>query len=86
MAYLDLQPASAVSAAEDFSFAEPPSVIAPRHVDEWFVDLERDLEGVEVIQLIGQEWLHPDSLRVHVEALLAKLSRRGVRIDRRATG
>ena len=82
MAYLDLQSASASAPGSDgFSFAEPPAVVPARTLDEWFGDLERDLAGVEVIQLLGAEWLHPDALRRQVDELLRRLSQRGVRVE-----
>lgn len=87
MAYLDIASARpAVPPADELSFAEPPAVMPARSVEDWFGDLERDLEDAEVLELVGKEWLKPDALRRHVDALVETLSRRGVRIEDSSRG
>lgn len=81
MSYLDLQAASDPPPSPDGpSFAEPPATLPHRHVDDWLRDLESQLADVDVIRVVGEEWLRPDDLRAHVAALLDRLAKRGVRI------
>jgi hypothetical protein len=83
MAYLDAQSAPAAPPDSDGpSFAEPPAVHPPRDVDDWLRDLESQLSDVDVITVSGEEWLRPQALREPIEALLDRLSARGIRIDR----
>ena len=83
MSYLDLQAGSAVSTAVNGPcFAEPPAVLPKRDIDEWLRDIEAQLKDVDVIRVVGIEWLRPDDLRARIDALLDRLGRRGVRIER----
>ena len=81
MSYLDLQAASdPVPSIDGPSFAEPPATLPQRNIDDWLRDLESQLADVDVIRVVDKEWLRPDDLRAHVEALLDRLAKRGVRI------
>ncbi len=83
MQYLDLQLTAepAPLADPDPCFGEPPAVFAPRSAAEFFGDLEEQLARAEVVRLVNPEWLRPADLRDAVDAILARLSRRGVRIE-----
>jgi len=84
MSYLDLQAGSATESRqiEGPSFAEPPAILPKRDIDEWLSDIEVQLNDVDVVRVVGEEWLRPTELQAHIDALLDRLARRGVRIER----
>jgi hypothetical protein len=84
MAYLDLQTATNPSAPreDELSFAEPAAIRRERDVGEWLRDLQAQLGEAEIVTVVGEEWLRPASLRAHVDAILATLAGRGVRVER----
>jgi hypothetical protein len=82
MLFLDSQAVDPSPPDDGPSFAEPPAMLPGRDVDEWLCDLEFQLATVEVIRVIGPEWLRPDDLRRRIDALLHRLEMRGIRIER----
>jgi len=84
MLYLDSRSESVTAPAplDGPSFAEPSATSLPqRSVEDWLRDLDSQLTDVDVIRVSGAEWLRPEALRSQVEALLQRLSTRGVRIE-----
>ncbi len=84
MAYLDLQTAATEQPEPDtgFSFAERAAIRPARDLDEWLRDLEAQLADADVVNVAGEEWLRPDGLRAHIDVMLERLTRLGVRIER----
>ena len=56
---------------------EPPTAIETESVAELFVDLERSLEGVDVLRVVDRQWLGEGHLRREVEARTEAFRRRG---------
>jgi hypothetical protein len=84
MSYLDLQAGSAPEATpiDGPSFAEPAAILPHRDIDDWLSDIEAQLKDVDVVRVVGEEWLRPTELQAHIDAVLDRLARRGVRIER----
>src|SRR6476659_6509432 len=84
MSYLDLQAGAAPASTpvDGPSFAEPPANLPQRDIAEWLGDIEAQLNDVDVVRVVGLEWLRPIELLAHIDALLDRLARRGVRIER----
>jgi hypothetical protein len=60
---------------------EPPTVFDERTTRQLFDNLERDLEGVEVLRVVDARWLAGDELRSEFEALLVSFRSRGGRVE-----
>ena len=65
----------------DASAGEPPAVFDQRTTRQLFDNLERDLEGVDVLRVVDARWLASDDLRREFEALLASFRSRGGRVE-----
>ena len=50
---------------------EPTAVFDRRTTRQLFDDLERDLEGIDVLRVVDARWLAGDDLKREFEALLA---------------
>ncbi len=49
---------------------EPPAVFEMRTTDQVFADLERDLRDVDLVRVIGIEWLGDRELKGRLDAVL----------------
>jgi len=56
---------------------EPPTAIETETVDDLFQDLERSLEGADVLRVLDRKWLGEGDLRREVEARVDAFRRRG---------
>ena len=62
---------------------EPPPVFSGRATDSLFGALARQLDGTDVLQISGTEWLAVDGLGEHVNRLLVGFRRRGGKVEYR---
>ena len=62
---------------------EPPPVFSGRATDSLFGALARQLDGTDVLQISGAEWLAVDGLGEHVNRLLVGFRRRGGKVEYR---
>lgn len=60
---------------------EPPLAVASETSGELFEELERRLSGVEVLRVIGPEWLAGEDFRREVESRIEAFRRRGGRVE-----
>jgi hypothetical protein len=65
----------------DPSAGEPPATFGHRTTRQLFDNLERDLEGVDVLRVVDARWLAGDDLRRELESLLASFRSRGGRVE-----
>ncbi len=49
---------------------EPPAVFDVRTTEQVFADLERDLRGVDLVRVVGAEWLASPELNGRLESVL----------------
>ena len=49
---------------------EPPAVFDARTTEQVFADLERDLRGVDLVRVVGAEWLASPELKGRLESVL----------------
>jgi hypothetical protein len=61
--------------------AEPPAELTVRTTDQLFGEIERQLQGADVLRLVDEEWLVADDYRHHVERVLAAFRGRGGRVE-----
>ena len=61
--------------------AEPPAELTVRTADQLFGEIERQLQGADVLRLVDEEWLVVDDYRHHVERVLAAFRGRGGRVE-----
>ena len=62
---------------------EPPSEWTARTTEQLFDEIERQLQGADVLRLVETEWLVVDDYRRHVERVLAAFRGRGGRVESR---
>ena len=67
--------------ADEPWIGEPPRVVSGRTMTALFQDLERDLEGVDVLRLVDMRWLASEDLRRQLEAVLGAFRARGGRVE-----
>ena len=60
---------------------EPPAVFDTRTAEQVFAELERDLRGVDVVRVVGTEWLASSELKGPVESILTAFRAAGGRIE-----
>jgi len=65
----------------DPSAGEPPAVFGRRTTGQLFDNLERDLEGIDVLRVVDARWLAGNDLRSELEALLGSFRSRGGRVE-----
>ena len=68
-------------AAPEHGEAEPPAELTVRTTDQLFGEIERQLQGADVLRLVDEEWLVVDDYRYHVERVLAAFRGRGGRVE-----
>jgi hypothetical protein len=60
---------------------EPPAVFEARSTEQVFTDLERDLHGVDLVRIIGSEWLADPDLKGRLDAVLRAFRAAGGQIE-----
>jgi hypothetical protein len=60
---------------------EPPAVFDTRTTEQVFADLERDLRGVDLVRVVGAEWLGAPELKGRLESVLTAFRAAGGRIE-----
>jgi len=69
-----------LSGVEPFE-GEPPAVFETRTTEQVFADLERDLRGVDLVRVVGAEWLASPDLKGRLESVLTAFRAAGGRIE-----
>jgi hypothetical protein len=80
MRVVDTQLVSA-PASVDPGEGEPPAVFDTRTTEQVFADLERDLRGVDLVRVVGAEWLASPELKGRLESVLAAVRAAGGQIE-----
>jgi hypothetical protein len=60
---------------------EPPAVFDTRTIEQMFADLERDLRGVDLVRVVGAEWLAAPELKGRLESVLRAFRAAGGRVE-----
>ena len=60
---------------------EPPAVFETRTTEQMFADLERDLRGVDLVRVVGAEWLVAPELKGRLESVLRAFRAAGGRVE-----
>jgi hypothetical protein len=60
---------------------EPPTDFQKLEGDDWLRQIERQLEGVDVLKLLDDEWLKPTGIADQLEPLMTAFRARGGRIE-----
>ena len=60
---------------------EPPAVFDTRTTEQVFADLERDLRGVDLVRVVGAEWLVAPELKGRLESVLTAFRAAGGRVE-----
>ena len=60
---------------------EPPAVFETRTTDQVFADLERDLRDVDLVRVVGAEWLVSPELKGRLDAVLSAFCAAGGHIE-----
>ena len=60
---------------------EPPAVFETRTTEQVFADLERDLHDVDLVRVVGVEWLGSPELKERLEAVLSAVRAAGGHIE-----
>jgi hypothetical protein len=82
MRYLDARrPGAPAAPRDDFELGEPEPHLAVESPRELFDGLRRDLDGADVLRVVGPQWLADAELRREVDALVAVLRARGGRVE-----
>jgi hypothetical protein len=82
MRYLDSRrPRSPATTLDEYWLGEPEPHITSPGTRELFDGLRRDLAGVDVLRVVGQEWLADTDRRREVDALAAALRASGGRVE-----
>ncbi len=76
----DHQPGAA-DAARELVEGEPPSRFSERTPQQLFEDVDRELQGADVLRVTHTEWLTVDAFGKDVEELVAAFRRRGGRVE-----
>ena len=80
--YMRLVDTQRVSAGDDEQGdGEPPAVFETCSADQVFADLERDLRDVDLVRVIGIEWLGASELKGRLDAVLGAFRAAGGRIE-----
>jgi hypothetical protein len=61
--------------------SEPPTEWTVRPTEQWFGEVERKLQGADVVRLVEPEWLVAGDYRRDVERVLAAFRSRGGRVE-----
>ena len=77
--------AGGVSPSSELWDEEPQPVFAERTSEALLGDLERRLEGTELLRIRDAEWLAVDGFGENVKRLLARFRRRGGTVEYRST-
>jgi len=80
MRVIDTQLVSA-RAGDEQSDGEPPAVFETRTTEQVFADLERDLRDVDLVRVIGAEWLGSPELKRRLDAVLSAFRAAGGHIE-----
>jgi hypothetical protein len=82
MRYLDTcRPVPPPTAPDDYWLGEPEPHVTTSSARELFDGLRRDLAGVDVLHVVGPQWLATPELRREVDALVAALRANGGRVE-----
>ena len=81
MRVVDTQLVSAAGRAMIRGEGEPPAVFETRTTEQVFADLERDLRGVDLVRVVGAEWLASPELKGRLESVLTAVRAAGGRIE-----
>jgi len=82
MRYLDTRrPGPPATVLDDYRLGEPEPHLTAASPRELFDGLRRDLAGVDLLRVIGPQWLADADLRREVDALVAALRSRGGRVE-----
>jgi hypothetical protein len=60
---------------------EPPAVFDVRTTEQVFADLERDLRDVDLVRVVGAEWLVSAELKGRLDAVLSAFRAAGGHIE-----
>ena len=80
MRVVDTQLVSA-QAGDEPGDGEPPAVFETRTVEQVFADLARGLRGVDLVRVVGAEWLGASELKGRLETVLSAFRAAGGRIE-----
>jgi hypothetical protein len=80
MRVVDTQLVSAQSGDEPGE-GEPPAVFETPTTEQVFADLERDLRGVDLVRVVGAEWLVAPELKGRLESVLRAFRAAGGRVE-----
>ena len=82
MRYLDTRrPGPPVATAGDYWLGEPEPHLTTPSLRELFDGLRHDLAGVDLLRVVGEQWLADADLRREVDALVAVLRAGGGRVE-----
>jgi hypothetical protein len=80
MRVVDTQLVSA-RASDDQGDGEPPAVFETRTTEQVFADLECDLRQVDLVRVIGVEWLASPELKRRLDAVLGAFRAAGGHVE-----
>jgi hypothetical protein len=80
MRLVDTQRVSARTADEQAD-GEPPAVFEARTTEQVFADLEHDLRDIDLVRVIGIEWLGASELKGRLDAVLGAFRAAGGHIE-----
>jgi hypothetical protein len=80
MRVVDTQLVSA-RAGDELGDGEPPAVFEARTTDQVFADLEHDLREVDLVRVMGAEWLGSPELKRRLDAVLSAFRASGGRVE-----
>jgi hypothetical protein len=60
---------------------EPPTDFH-KSADDWLEEIENQLQAVEVLKLLDEEWLEPTGISERLEPLIKAFCARGGRVER----
>jgi hypothetical protein len=80
MRVVDTQLVSA-QAGDEPGGGEPPAVFDTRTTEQVFADLERSLRGVDLVRVVGAEWLASPELKGRLESVLRAFCAGGGRVE-----
>jgi len=80
MRVVDTQLVSA-QPGDELCDGEPPAVFETHTTDQVFADLERDLRDVDLVRVMGAEWLASPELKGRLDAVLSAFRAAGGHIE-----